>query len=313
MTVVPSTAVIVPVLTVKVSRLFPNLVDSFSELPSFVTEIEAWGAGQITLGEHPLSGSNWSHPGGRPMPTAIEPSIEPLTLLAAVSSLTTRLRLSTGAVLAPLRTPIILAKVASSLDALSGGRLDLGLAAGWFEAELLAAGASLADRFARLEESITVCRTLWTNEVSTFHGRWTTFDDLSMSPLPTKPIPIYIGGLPTSVTADRIARLGDGWIASEAASDVDIATGAALMRDAFLKSGRDPSSLAIRAALPPRDHLVASNDSAESLLARSREILKQYLLLGVTHVTLPLSNYASTREEAETLVRGLAKTIDALH
>ena len=142
--------------------LCPHLAPSIDRLPAFANTLEAWGVDQIAVGDRIVTGAGIVHPnGGEPLPPPAKPLLEPLTLLAAAASCTSTIRLGTSVLLAALRNPVVLAKTVATLDVLSCGRFDLGLGSGWFEGEFDAVGVSLDERWARLEETIHVCRVLW--------------------------------------------------------------------------------------------------------------------------------------------------------
>jgi probable F420-dependent oxidoreductase len=139
---------------------------------------------------------------------------ESLVTLAFVSSATRHIRVGTSALVVPQRQVMLLARQAASLDALSDGRLMLGVAAGWAEAEFQAAGAD--DRFAVrgqvLDEAIRALRVLWTENPASFSGREVSFPAVDFAPQPVQSggIPIIVAGN-SAAARQRAARLGDGW------------------------------------------------------------------------------------------------------
>ncbi len=142
------------------------------------------------------------------------PILESLTLLSFVAAATRRVRLCTGIYLAPLRHPTTSAKVASTLDVLSGGRLTLGVGVGGeFPPEFEACGIPLAERGPRTNEAIEVMRTLWREDAAEFHGRFFDFGPVDLSPKPIQPggPPIVVGGR-KGPTFRRAGVLGDGYI-----------------------------------------------------------------------------------------------------
>jgi probable F420-dependent oxidoreductase len=126
--------------------------------------------------------------------------------------MTTRVKLGTSVIVLPQRNPIIVAKEFATLDALSNGRVILGVAAGWNEHEFKFLGTNLAERGRRLEEGIAVMRELWMQAHPSFDGRYSQFRDALFSPKPaqTSGIPIWLGGN-SEAAMKRAARLGDGW------------------------------------------------------------------------------------------------------
>lgn len=123
----------------------------------------------------------------------------PLVALAAAAGATASIRLGTMVLANDFRHPAMLAKEAATLDQLAGGRLELGLGAGWLRAEYEAMGLPLdpaGARIARLEEAVRVLRGLWSGEPLSFAGRHYTVDGLSLAPLPAQRPgpPLMMGG-----------------------------------------------------------------------------------------------------------------------
>jgi len=164
-----------------------------------VRRIEALGFDSVWSGDH-VSFHN--------------PMYESLTLLAGYVPITSRLRLGTAVYLLALRPPAIAAKITSTLDVLSGGRLIVGVGVGGENPkEFELCGVPHAERGARVSEAIDVVRTLWRDTPATFKGRFTNFEGVSIDPKPVqKPgPPIWIGGRSDAALA-RAGRQGDGWV-----------------------------------------------------------------------------------------------------
>ncbi|MCU1502815.1 MAG: putative F420-dependent oxidoreductase, Rv2161c family, partial [Ilumatobacteraceae bacterium] len=136
---------------------------------------------------------------------------DPLIWLAFVASATARIRLATGVLIVPQRNPLILAKEVATLDALSGGRVTLGVGVGWLEEEFNALGVPFADRGRRLDDYVEALRALWTQSKASVHNTYTSFDDCISRPFPANgTVPIVVGGH-SPAAARRAARLGDGF------------------------------------------------------------------------------------------------------
>jgi probable F420-dependent oxidoreductase len=139
---------------------------------------------------------------------------ESLTLLASYAGITTRARLGVGVYLLALRHPTVAAKISSTLDVLSGGRLIFGVGVGGENPkEFEACGIPHRERGARVTEGIDVVRTLWRDSPASFKGRFTEFEGVSIDPKPVqKPSPpIWVGGR-SDAALSRAGRQGDGWI-----------------------------------------------------------------------------------------------------
>ncbi len=136
---------------------------------------------------------------------------EPFALVAAMSAVTRRLRFATMVYILPLRHPLEVAKATATLDILSGGRFILGVGAGWMKEEFDQLGVDFRTRGSRVDESIAVLRKVWAGGMVEHHGRFFDFPRLQMSPRPSKPVPIYVGGA-SKIALRRAARSGEGWL-----------------------------------------------------------------------------------------------------
>ncbi len=137
---------------------------------------------------------------------------EALTTLALVAAMTRRVKLGTSVLVLPQRNPVLAAKQIATIDAASGGRMILGVGVGWNEIEYGNLDANFKNRGKRLDEAITLLRTLWANEDATFHGKYTQLDHAVFAPLPAQRdrLPVWIGGN-EAPSWERAAKLGDGW------------------------------------------------------------------------------------------------------
>ncbi|MFC4907572.1 TIGR03619 family F420-dependent LLM class oxidoreductase [Actinomadura gamaensis] len=169
---------------------------------------------------------------------------DPLITLSYLAALTRRIRLGVAIVNMPFVAPAVLAKQATTLDHVSGGRLDLGLGTGWMPAEFAAAGTSMARRGARAEEYLAALRALWRDEVSEFHGEFYDFPPVVMEPKPVQSPepPILLGGT-AEPALRRAGRLAAGWVSSSRADLAALGRSVGIVREAAEKAGRDPGEL----------------------------------------------------------------------
>lgn len=190
---------------------------------------EALGFDSVWVGDHVL----WH-----------TPAPDPAVVLGALAARTSRVRIGSGVMLAALRPPVVIAKQAATLDLLSGGRFVLGVGAGGENpAEFAAVGIEVQARGTRLDETIAICRALWTQHAVTFSGRHYTLRDAHFDLPPATPggPPIWVGGRSTAAL-HRAGRLGDGWLAF--AVDCErFATGWQRVRKEAERSARDPDLL----------------------------------------------------------------------
>lgn len=216
-------------------------------------EADAAGVDQINLTDHVVMGARTDrYPFGKfPLPPEY-PWFEPLTMLAAMAGLTSRIRLATGVLITPLRPAVLLAKIAATLDVVSGGRLDLGVGTGWQREEYEASGVPFAGRMARMDDQLRACRVLWRDAPASFESETVRFAGIWSNPRPLQsPLPLWFGIAPNEENARRIAELGQGWLPIYPDPEY-IRQGAELIRRAFETAGRDPAELRVRALTPVR-------------------------------------------------------------
>ncbi len=141
------------------------------------------------------------------------PILESLTLLAAIAARTQKIKLGTGVLVMPMRNPVILAKVLTTLDRISNGRLILGTATGWYAREFDAAGVPFKQRGAIFERNLNLLLKLWTEPSVTEVADNLNFRNATLLPKPVQsPRPqVLIGGY-ADVVLRRVARMADGWL-----------------------------------------------------------------------------------------------------
>jgi probable F420-dependent oxidoreductase len=193
---------------------------------------------------------------GKPI---VDPSValvDPLVALAGLATRTSSLRLATGVYLAALRHPLMTARAATTLAALSGGRFRLGVGTGWLREEFAALGVPFAGRTARTEEILTVLRLAWRGGAFEYRGRHYDFDAVQTSPGPVA-VPIVLGGN-TEPALRRAARLADGWFASGLPSLEEALRLRDRLTELCEEEGRDePLSITVRATAAAPDVLDA--------------------------------------------------------
>lgn len=137
---------------------------------------------------------------------------EPLVALTWVAACTHRVGLGTTVLVLPMRNPLVLAKMVASIDQLSNGRIILGIAAGWLEAEFDALGVPFVERGARTDEAIEIMKRVWTDDHITadFPVHGARFVSMRTKPQPSGHVPLWVGGH-ADVALARAIRVGDGW------------------------------------------------------------------------------------------------------
>ncbi len=168
---------------------------------------------------------------------------DPLEWLAFAAARTERINLGTSVVIASQHSAAILAKRVATLDALSGGRLRLGVGIGWQREEYAAVGVPYSDRGRRLDETIEAMRILWRDEWATYHGKHVQFENVHMDtkPFSKEGVPILIGGS-SEQAASRAGRLGNGWYPYVISAE-DFGEGIETIRKSAKEAGRDASKV----------------------------------------------------------------------
>ena len=138
--------------------------------------------------------------------------LDSLTTLTFAAAHTTTIRLATGIIILPQRNPVVLAKELASLDVLSGGRLIVGIGAGYLEPEMTAIGVSMRERGERTDEYIEAMRALWSMEKPSYQGRFVAFSGVDAHPRPVQRLwpPIVVGGQ-SAGAHERAVSYGHGW------------------------------------------------------------------------------------------------------
>lgn len=197
--------------------------------------------------------------------------LESLSVLSALAMATREVSLGTGVLVLPLRNPVVLAKVTSTIDHLSQGRLILGVASGWYEREFEACGVPFRERGRLFVRNVDVLTRLWTEE--RVHG---SADDMEfrnsvMVPRPVQePRPALLFGGYVDAVLRRTARMADGWLTYFYRPD-SFARAWKKIRGYADEAGRDPDSLVNVAQLP-----ICVDDSFERADARVRDFIDRY-------------------------------------
>ena len=212
---------------------------------------------------------------------------EAVTTLAWVAGRSSEIRLGASVIVVPMRNAVLLAKQLATLDALSGGRLIAGFGVGWSPSEFANVGASglFHERGAYTEETIALCRHLWSGSTEPFRGRFHSFDDFVFGPLPAQGagVPIWIGARDERALR-RAGRLADGYHAS-ATSPAKLAERIPIIRAAAEAAGRPMPRLSARARL----ELDAAKQSFYTMYGTPEDVageIRAFAALGVDHLAL---------------------------
>src|SRR5882672_11047991 len=251
-------------------------------LATFARAADERGVASLWVSDHVIfpRTATGSYPGGRFPHPPDKPYLEPVITLTAAAMCTTRARLGASVFILGHRHPVVMAKMLTSIDALSEGRLIVGVGVGGWKEELTILGAPFHQRGKQADEALQVFKALWTQDNPKFEGEFFRFSDVGFAPKPVqKPHPpIWVGGESPGAFR-RVATLGDGWHAtSKTPAQLKEALGR--LRTACEKAGRafETIELSIRFAL--RDELLAQG--AQAVVDQ----LAAYKQLGLRHVAI---------------------------
>lgn len=249
---------------------------------TFAREAERRGIASLWVSDHVVfpRTATGSYPGGRFPHSPDRPYLEPVVTLAAAAVCTTRARLGASVFILGHRHPVVMAKMLTSIDALSGGRLICGVGVGWWREELEILGAPFERRGRQADEILRIFTTLWSDDNPSFEGEFFRFRDLGFAPKPVqKPRPpIWVGG-DSPGAFRRVVTLGDGWHATSK-SPAELRDALARLRAAADRAGRDFSTLALSLRYALRDELLARG--AQAVV----DALVEYKRLGLDHILL---------------------------
>lgn len=166
-----------------------------------------------------------------------KPFIDPFVLMGALAAQTQRLLFATFVLKLPVRAPVLVAKQATSLAVLSGNRLRLGVGVSPWEEDFDITGVPYARRGRRTDEAIDIVRGLGSGEYFEYHGEIYDLPSCKLSPVPTEPVPILIGGH-SDAALRRAAQRGDGWMHAGGGPE-DLPTMMARLAELRAEAGRD--------------------------------------------------------------------------
>ena len=249
----------------------PAWIHGFAAVCEDVGVESVWAVEHVLVAEDYEPRYSYSADGRMPgAPGTVMP--DPLEWLAYLAACTSTVRLATGVIVLPLHPPLVLAKRVATLDALSGGRVTLGVGVGWQIEEYRAVGVPYEERGARADEAIGALRACWGPDPVAFTGPFTTVPPASVLPKPVQgnSLPVVIGGS-SPAAARRAGRLGDGFFPYVCGPD-DYSERVEEIRRTAVEHGRDPD--AIELTVWPGSYRYGS--------AFDFDLAKRYADLGVT-------------------------------
>jgi probable F420-dependent oxidoreductase len=214
---------------------------SFEAVAEWARLAESLGFDSVWVSDHLVY--SFARYGADPAPIA---SLEPMTTVAALAAVTTRVRLGTLVLCAPFRHPSMVAKMASTIDGISNGRFELGVGAGWLEEEFRAFGfpfGTVDERFEALEQTLVVLEALRGGDAADVDAGGVHLRDARLLPPPVqRPLPVFVGGKGGRRLLRLAVRHADGWNVVWRISDDAFAERAARARRLCEEEGRDPGS-----------------------------------------------------------------------
>jgi probable F420-dependent oxidoreductase len=244
-----------------------------------------------------------------------DPTHETWTMLSWIAAGTSRIRVASRVLAVPYRNPAVTAKMAATLDRLSGGRLILGMGGGYSDEEFRAFGLgepSPRDKVDGMEDAIRIARGLWSERSFTFQGRRYRTDRAELEPKPERRIPIWLGTYGDRALA-ATGRLADGWIPSLGFAPPERVPG---MRDRILaaarESGREPEEITCVYNLEVR--VIERADPDPSVVSGPSGAVAErmigFLELGFTAMNL-MPTGSGQDEQAERLAREVIPEVRA--
>jgi probable F420-dependent oxidoreductase len=254
---------------------------------------EALGYSHLLAFDHVLGAGTANRPNWSGPYTYQNMFHEPFVLFGYLAALT-HLELVTGVIILPQRQTALVAKQATEVDVLTGGRIRLGVGVGWNPIEYEALGMDFRTRGRAIEEQVEVLRLLFSQEVVTYKGKFITINEAGLNPLPVhRSIPIWMGGS-ADVLLRRAARLGDGWF-PQGKPDEQMHQTLERLRGYIRDAGRDPAVFGIEAR-------VNAFEGGPDEWARVTEAWRK---LGATHISINTmrAGYKSPAEHIQAIRR----------
>ncbi|MEX2247559.1 MAG: LLM class F420-dependent oxidoreductase [Dehalococcoidia bacterium] len=284
----------------RIGAIFPQIEigSDPAVIRDYVQAVEGMGYDHLLAYDHVL-GAHPSHFEGSFRPPYTHESLfhEPMVLFGYLAAVTSRIELATGIVILPQRQTVLVAKQATEVDILSGGRLRLGVGIGWNHVEFEALGEDFKTRGRRVGEQIALMRRLWCEQLVDFEGKYHTVRQAGLNPLPVqRPIPVWMGAM-TEPALRRAARIADGWY-PQFRADARGAETIERVRGWVREAGRDAAAFGVEGRIG-----LLNTPEAEWAAA-----LEGWRVVGASHVSVNTmgAGLASPRDHIDALRRFIA-------
>ena len=234
------------------------------------------------------------------------PFFDTLTCLAFLAGCTEKIQLGMSVMVMPYRHPLHWAKIATTIDQLSTGRLIMGVGVGWMEEEFAAMNAPFKERGKVSDEQLTLLKQLWTEEHITFRGKYYQVDDIAFNPKPyQKPrIPIWVGG-EGKYAQRRAGQFGDAWFPYFVrVTPQELLRRFNNVREEAKKAGRNPDEIDFACCLPielTANDVAQEDDYLKGSIGQVTAAIKKFIDVGVIHIGLQfmIPHYPERQEQIE--------------
>lgn len=246
-------------------------------LRRFAVAAEELGFDHLVLYDHVIgvSHENRDPPLWGPY-TEHDPFHDPLVAFAYLAGLTERIEFVTGILILPQRQTVLVARQTADLDLMSGGRLRLGVGAGYNPLEYHALGTDFSTRGKKLNEQVPYLRRLWQEELISFAGEFDQIDRGNIVPRPRRQIPIWFGGFAEAMFR-RAVRFGDGFIFGYGLGE-DAMGGWVRVRELLAEAGRDPAEFGAQFLMHPPERPYTDRETLDGV--------ERLRAAGATHASL---------------------------
>jgi probable F420-dependent oxidoreductase len=267
----------------------------FDKLPGYAKSLEDLGAASLWVSDRIAAPVNplVNYPGTDSIPESFHSVLDPLALIAAIGAVTTRVQIGTNVLIAPWYPPILLARMLTTLDITTGGRLVPGLGTGWSPEEYTSVGVPMNQRGARLDECLDILDKYWTDNPMEYSGKYWTVPAtyVALKPIQRPRPPVHLAAYAPASFA-RTGRRADGWMPAIRA-DFDatfLKQGITTIRAEAEKAGRDPAAIGVIMRVnaepgAPIDDIVTTIDRAHTHA-------------GIDHAYVDVNAYTETHEQA---------------
>jgi probable F420-dependent oxidoreductase len=244
------------------------------QVARFAREAEQLGADSLWVIDRLLSpvDPKVGYGGADDFPEEFRAILDPFVLLSVAATATERVQIGTNILNGPWYPPALLARLLTSLDVLSGGRLVPGLGAGWSPEEFEAVNVPMNERGARLDELLDVLEQLWTADPAEYHGKHWQLPATHAALKPVRRPPIYLAGFAPAAMR-RVARRADGWLPAVIpphATDLEAMVNQpmAKIRELAAEAGRDPNALDMILRIYPNVRTATVIDDVTTVIKR---------------------------------------------